>query len=118
MEKIKIEIENPLYDKNFIQRLKEELEELDLCEAIKDSVYWSVRQSLRESINVEIGEQLKEFIKPYARNKIIPLVKKEMEKGKKDYIVNEIVESLIKEVVEMAKEIEKKHIRLKSYTIT
>lgn len=99
----------------FVKDIEMKLEDEDYYDTFQDSIEAGVQQAVRNIIEVELREETKKFIGQLALEVIFPLVKKKMEEGNLDKMVVSIVKSIEKEIVEMAGEIEKNHIRLNKY---
>lgn len=100
----------------FVKDIEMNLEITDYYDTFQTSLQDGVRQAVKDIIRVELRKETKRFIYQLAKKIIFPALKKKMEESNIDKMIVSIMNSIQNEVVEMAGEIEKNHIRLNKYT--
>ena len=99
----------------FVKDIEMVLENKDYYDTFQESLQDGIRDAVKNIIQVEIREETKKFVERLALKIIFPLVKKKMEEDNLDEMVAFIIKGIQNEVIEMAAEIEKNHIKLNKY---
>ena len=102
------------YDE-FVDELKCKINMADYEDIIFDGFKDAINYSLQNMAKIELEKQYETLIREVAKEIVLPKIKEKIKAKMTDKVIAGIVNSICKEIVELAKDIEKDDLRIRRY---